>query len=427
MDRLADRTRLRRALGALVAAGSLVAAVTLTGTPDDSRPTPAPRPARPDASSPAPAPLPPPRAPAGVGLIALRSGDAAATDAGRYDVVVLNAWEAAWVPKLKRANPGVRALVYKDMSSTRSYAARDGVDDARLPTGVGYAEAERDRPEWFLADQRGRRVEWRGYPGHWWMDVGDAAYAERWAANVSAQAAAEGWDGVMIDNAMPTPAHYLPPGRTLARYPDDTAYADATERFLAAVAPRLRAAGLSVVPNLGANFEDAERYRRWLDGATGVLREHYGRWGSDGHGAVLTGPAWDHQLTQHESVQGAGRMFLAVAYARPGDVPFQRYARASFLLAWDGGPSALAVTPPTAGHDPWTPDATAAVGMPAGPRVPVGAGWMRPYTDGVVVVNPSPSASVTFALGQPHRHPDAGPVTEVTLPPASGLVLPVGA
>ena len=364
-----------------------------------------------------------PVAPEGVGLLALRPGDLSATDLSRYAVVVMNAWEADRIPALKAADPDIEILVYKDMSSTRSYAARDGVDDASLPTGVGYAWADQTHPDWFLADDTGRRVEWAGYRGHWWMDVGNPAYIEAWTSNVVAEATGAGWDGVMIDNAMPAPDSYLPDGRTLARYPDAATYAAATDRFLSVAGPRLRSAGLAVVPNLGGNFFDTTTYRRWLGEATGALREHYGRWGSDGDGEVLTGRDWYHQVDQQEIVQKSGRTYLGVAYARTADAAFQRYARASFLLAWDGGSSSLIFTPPTAGHDPWTEDATADVGVPSGPRVKVGEGWRRPYSRGVVVVNPSPSSTVTFRLGAAYRHPDGRRVTVVTLAPGSGLVL----
>src|SRR5688500_3911615 len=66
------------------------------------------------------------------------SDEVLATEARRRAYIVLNAWEGALIPKLKAANPAVQVFVYKDLSSTRSYACRDGVDDAQLPTGVGY-------------------------------------------------------------------------------------------------------------------------------------------------------------------------------------------------------------------------------------------------------------------------------------------------
>ena len=360
--------------------------------------------------------------PGAVGLLALRFGDVTGTDTSRYGVVVMNAWEAGRIPAMKAANPGVKILVYKDMSSTRSYAVSNGVDDALLPTGVGYAWADRNRPEWFLTDGSGARIEWSGYPGHWWMDVGNTDYVDTWVANVSSELASAGWDGVMVDNAIADPAGYLG-GRTLPRYPDKYAYRAATDTFLSIAGPRLKAAGLDVVPNLGGNFWDLTTYRRWVGYTSGALREHYGRWGSDGNGLVLTDGNWAHQVEQQEIVESEGKLHIAVAYAKTTDVAFQRYARATFLLAWNGGPSALMFTPPTAGEDPWTAEATTDVGVPTGARVAVGAGWMRTYSAGVVAVNPSPTATVTVSLGGTYVQPDGREVSSVTLGPASGAIL----
>ena len=114
------------------------------------------------------------------GLIRLDGDIGGVRDAGRYSYVILNAWESNRIALLKRANPAVKVLVYKDMSSARSYAVHAGQDDSLLPTGVGYATAEQAHPEWFLRDTHGDRVEWAGYDDHWWLDVGSASYQAAW-------------------------------------------------------------------------------------------------------------------------------------------------------------------------------------------------------------------------------------------------------
>ena len=361
--------------------------------------------------------------PAGMGLLALRWGDLDATDTSRYGVVVMNAWEAGRIPAMKAANPNVKVYVYKDMSSTRSYAVRNGVDDALLPTGVGYAWANQYHPEWFLTDTSGARVEWVGYSGHWWMDVGNSAYIDTWAANVSAELRSNGWDGVFVDNAIAEPGFYLG-GRTLSKYPTTTSYQGATDRFLSIAGPRLQAAGLGVIPNMGGNFWDTTTYRRWVGYSSGAMREHYGRWGfGDGGFPHLMDGNWLHMIDQQETVESAGKTFLAVAYGPSTDVAFQRYVRSSFLMAWNGGRSALMYSTPTVGDNPWTPSVTADVGIPTGPRTAVGAAWKRSYSGGVVVVNPSSTATATVALGATYVHPDGQSVSSVTLSPGSGLVL----
>jgi hypothetical protein len=100
-----------------------------------------------------------------------------ATEAPRRRVISLNAWEYDQIPKIKAANPDTVVLVYKDMSSTRSYAGAysGGVDAALLPSGVGYGMANASHPDWFLTDAAGNRLTYSGYADHWQMDVGNAS------------------------------------------------------------------------------------------------------------------------------------------------------------------------------------------------------------------------------------------------------------
>lgn len=73
-----------------------------------------------------------------------------AAEARRRSFIVLNAWEGNLIPKLKAANPAIQVYVYKDLSSTRSYACRNGTDDTHLPAGVGYCDADANHRDWFL-------------------------------------------------------------------------------------------------------------------------------------------------------------------------------------------------------------------------------------------------------------------------------------
>ena len=49
-------------------------------------------------------------------------------DLSRYGFVVLNSWDAPLLPALKAANPGLKALVYKNLSFTVAGACSGGVD-----------------------------------------------------------------------------------------------------------------------------------------------------------------------------------------------------------------------------------------------------------------------------------------------------------
>lgn len=235
------------------------------------------------------------------GLIAIGRGDVRAATPRPYRYVVLNAWNNRQIPKIRAADPGVEIYVYKDMSSTRSYACHSGKDDRLLPTGIGYCWAERHHPGWFLGDETGSRIEWRDYPGHWWMDVGIRAYQRRWRSNVLSELRRKGWDGVMVDNAILDPRYYLGEGESIPKYPSVRAYRSATRAFLRTVGPSIRSGGFGFVPNIGGADATAMLLHRWSVYTTGFLREHWSRYGT-GSGAPFGGWDWDRQMAQMDAV-----------------------------------------------------------------------------------------------------------------------------
>jgi len=356
-------------------------------------------------------------------IFRLSGGDlAAAGGLSRYGYVTLNAWNWDRIAQLKAENPGIKVLVYKDMASTRSYAVSGGVDDALLPTGVGYAYADQTHPEWFLGDTNGSRLEWGSYGGHWWMDIGDPAYQQAWLDNVAAELAAKGWDGVVIDNAMADPQWYLG-GRTLAKYPTRSDYQAATRSFLASVGPGLKARGLLVLPNIS----DASPgiWSDWIQYTSGGNFEHWTKWSGAAAGTgYIDGDYWQMHGDMMRATQAQGKIFLAnTTSTSTSDVRSMRFARASFLLFWNGGPSALSFSVPS--QDPWSSEWTADIGTPLADAYQVtnSSAWRRDYTGGTTLANPSKTQAATINLGATFLAPDGAQVTQVTLEPTSGIVL----
>src|SRR3954454_24403665 len=73
-----------------------------------------------------------------VGTLALEWGDLDANPrAGRGGYLVMQAWEYRRIPALKRANPHLRILMYKDVSAVVRTPDASGI----YATGVSYAEA----------------------------------------------------------------------------------------------------------------------------------------------------------------------------------------------------------------------------------------------------------------------------------------------
>jgi hypothetical protein len=343
-------------------------------------------------------------------------------DLSRYDYVVLNAWDYGLIPALKAANPNVKVLVYKDLPSTSSNAVTNGIDNALLPAGVGYAYANANDPDWFLLDTSGQRIEWSDYPGNWQMDPGNSGYQDQWLSNVEAELQRNGWDGVMLDdtNTGENEAWHLG-GRTMAKYPTASSYTAATRSFLARVCPALKAAGFIALPNIASTTTTI--WSDWVSLCSGAVQEYWTKWGWS-NTQQFTGSDWDSRQQFLPVTEQLNRIFLGITYAPMSDVRSMRYARASFLLDWDGGPSALAFEPtdPDA-QNPYSPEWTVSIGKPLGPRYQVGTAWRRDYDGGTVLVNPSASVTQTVSLGANYLMPDGTTVSSVTLQPVTGLIL----
>jgi Hypothetical glycosyl hydrolase family 15 len=351
-----------------------------------------------------------------IGVIRLCSGCAGVGDHSRYQYVLLNAGDYGRIPALRAASPGIKLLVYKDMSSTRSWDC--GGSSA---AGVDYCWADRSRPDWFT-HRDGSRIEWSGYRGAWQMNVGLKEYQDQWAANVLGELRSKGWDGVVVDNANIDPSGFAP--LPYDEYPTQESYQAATRSFLANVGPTIRSEGFLVLPNIqhhGSLLTEA-LWRDWTRFTSGGHLEHYTKWGS-GTGGHIGGAGWE--LSGQAFVrasQAAGKIFLGTFSSPTSDVRSMRYARASFLLDWDGGPSALAFDPNPLSADPWSSEWTIDVGLPLAARYAVGQAWRRDFTGGVVLANPSGSTE-TVALGGLYRLPGGTVVSTISLPATSGAIL----
>lgn len=332
-----------------------------------------------------------------------------------YGVVELNAWEADAARRLKAAHPGLRVLMYKDASSTRSYASHGGVDDAVLPTGVGYAAAQA-HPSWFLTDTTGARMEWP-WAGHWWMDLAEPGYQAAWLAGVRADLAGGPWDGVVIDNVMASPEWYLQ-GRTIAKYRTKDAYAAATGSFLAAVGPALKADGRLVLGNI--SDASPETWDRWTALLSGGNHEHSFLWND---GTRYGGADWLGRVQEIERTEAAGRIHTATSSIAAGDASAAAWVRASWLMAWDGGASgSLQAVELKDRDDPFDAVVATDLGQPLGRRTAVGAAFRRDFTAGTALVNPS-SSPVTVALGRTMVDAAGARVTSVVLAPLTGALL----
>jgi hypothetical protein len=321
---------------------------------------------------------------------------------------------------LARANAaGTLLHVYKCMASARD-PARWG-QTAGIPWSVAQAH-----PEWFLLDQNGNRIQWAPWPGTWQMDVGNPAYQQAWLEAVLAETKLRGWKAIAIDNANidPKAAGYF--NVTMAKYPTREAYMEATRSFLAYVGPRLKAEGITVVPNIQVHGDASllmQVYRDWLPHVSGTSREHWLRWPGDS-ASIWGGQDWLNAVGLFEEAQRQGKRFGTGTQSGGALGPQAvRYGYASFLIAWKGQTHATfgAATAPQADKT-WMVE----IGLPLEERRLYATNvWGKRYTGGIALANIG-TTSQTFSLGGTYRQPDGQLVSSVTLAARHGLVLRSG-
>jgi putative glycosyl hydrolase-like family 15 (GHL15) protein len=348
-----------------------------------------------------------------------------ATEARRRDHIVLNAWEGQLIPKLKAANPSIQVFVYKDLTSTRSYACRNGTDDIQLPTGVGYCYTQKNHPEWFLLDRNGKRLEYAGYAGHWQMDVGNPAYQNAWANNVVASSTAAGFDGVFMDNALfPCDAYH--DGVCPAKYPTNAAIQTAYVSMLANTRNTFTAAGLTTV----ANLSNARLHAGVWDAYTQHLDGGFDEWWLtfDDTNLLSEYPeGWSRQVAEIATNEARGKITWVQPHFTAGaDRPF-RYALASYLMASRNG-AAIAEIGQTDGYgdaSPWHPEYAWDLGAPAGPYRSVGTNiFRRDFACGMALVNANRTESglVAVPLGGLYTDQHGARISAVSLRGTSGAV-----
>ncbi|MEV0681994.1 putative glycoside hydrolase family 15 protein [Actinosynnema sp. NPDC050436] len=354
------------------------------------------------------------------------SDSMAATEAKRHEYIVLNAWEGGLLKKLKAANPHVQVFVYKDLSSTRSYACKNGTDDKYLPAGVGFCAADRNHPDWFLLGPNGKRFEYGGYRGHWQMDVGNVSYQHAWIANVIADSKVTGFDGVFMDNALfPCDAYHS--GVCPKKYPTDAKFQAAYKSMLSTMKPFFAAANLKTV----ANLSNARLHSGAWDAYTEHLDGGFDEWWltfDDKNLLAEYDQGWSRQVAEIASDEARDKITWVQPHFSPGQDRPLRYAMASYYLAV-GDKAAIAEMKttddygdPTATSDmyDWDLGTASKAYRSVAPNV-----FRRDFTCGTVVVNANngKSTPVRVQLGGTYTDESGAKVSSVKLAGTSGTIL----
>jgi hypothetical protein len=343
------------------------------------------------------------------------TGPVAARDGMRYRVMILMHDDGAMIRRLKARNRNLKVLMHVDMMGS----------DTRDPTGksdwAGYAEAKAHHADWFLRDAGGSPLVFKGSPTAFVMDVGDSAYQNVGIARVTRSARARGFDGVFLDDANASLRWVVVGGSAACvKYPTTAQWQAAVYAFLSTVAPRLHAAGLLVVANIGGSIITPGLWQKWNGPIDGAMEESFTD-GGTGPDSLANG-RWLPKLRHALWSEATGKISLdhAVTATRVG----ARYALATMLLAARG--ENLFSASIGYSREVWWPEyATASsLGSPLGAyRVLRSGVYRRDFTNGVVLVNPGPQATTKVRLRGTYSGSGLAKVTAVSLAPTSGVVL----
>jgi hypothetical protein len=330
--------------------------------------------------------------------------------AARREVVVLQGDRTADARRLKAHNPRLVVLAYLNLSAmsaavpsgfstgvqTHAENWRGKVTDR----GSGYA-ARNER--WFLHTRQGRRFTFRSYDWLWAANIANRGYQRRWTSNaLRLLAARPEFDGLFIDDVNPT-IHYHHDPADVRELPTDEAYANATRKALAEIAPRIRASGWLVYANLGAWTDFGDQVRPWLRYLDGAMDEQWVKFGKRRGFGYRDEAGWARQVANVADASAAGVHVMTVTHSTNADARAARYGYASALLASRGRVAFASVG--DYHTETWFPDYEHDLGAPTGPMETQDGGVRsRAFRRGLVLVNPtgSPLRAASGETVRPH-------------------------
>lgn len=340
-----------------------------------------------------------------------------ASEAGRYQFMVLMSVDASLIPSLKAINPNLKFLLYQAIMFTNSS------DPSSMPTNTGctpYADDAANHPSWNLHDQNGNPVI-APHSTDYAMDVGNPAYQQACAANAAALAKRDGFDGIFFDVVEGNLGYTLRPGITVPEYPNNTAWQEAMNSALADLGPAMNAQGLLAFGNVGDAASTAQ-WEQWVSHLNGVEEES---WTDADEGLAEQVPYFSQKLAELSWAMANGKYEIDHSYnaTEAGNT----YGLASMLLAANGHASYATSNTNYSSQENWFPEYSTAqlLGAPAGAYKSLSNGvYERAFSHGIVLVNPTNRSVPTFSLGgNAYSGSGLSGVRSVAMPATSAVIL----
>jgi hypothetical protein len=333
--------------------------------------------------------------------------------ASNFDVVVTGFETASTIGEIKKLNPNITILGYRDIMMS-------------APSDDDWGEVN-SHEDWFLHDVNGKRLVHKDY-GCYGMDVGNLGWQSHYARVVKDKLDRyPAFDGVFADDAWDASPY---------RYEEWTV---PPEDIPPEIGQRWHNDMLGIIQNvktiigtklLVLNTENNDDY---LDAADGKMFEHFVHktsWGLDYYGGV--DPLQDVDVLAEASKRG--KIFLTHSGAKIPDNPTQDdidkahnimlYCLASHLLGVNGEKASFGFNSITSndGSRGYCPEFDAPLGSPVNQYYLIGSVYARNFTNGRVLVNPTSSAYTVYLQGK-YKTLDGQMVSEIVMQAHTGAFL----
>ncbi len=382
------------------------------------------------------------------------------SDMAKVACVVLAPFETTDLHTVKTASPNTLVLCYLEISSGHT-----GLNPTQ-PTdnvAVSYQEAiahdaANPTDRWLMYSDAGGGTVVPAVSDHP-MNLGSLTYQARVSARVAeVLLLGDDFHGMHFDNVNSTYTHrtsggvqgyVTPPAGGALAVQTNAQWSTAYQALLSYLSANRPASNPYFLANCGEPSDDnMSRTKTWwglintyLDG----LQVEFFVMNGGNHQMIYNDPTtylgyYDTVLTVADTAYGYSKDFIAGASGvGVNDTTKIQYAKASFLLVWDGAWNGVvhggqrygggAFYENTGANVPYDQPTAASftwIGTPSAAKFAVATGgWRRNYTNGTVIVNPNKpgGANVTFSLGSNYYTPAGASVSSVTLTPVTAMIL----
>ncbi|HEY7557161.1 MAG TPA: putative glycoside hydrolase [Candidatus Binatia bacterium] len=351
--------------------------------------------------------------------------------APHYELFLLSALRANFVPTLKTHNPSAKVLMYIANSLTTVATLQDaGSIDKENTDWI-----LKNHPDWLLKGSDGQPIQGTSWSPKYWPDPGNKEWQAFFVQKVNQALKSTGgrWDGILFDEFLSThtghTAPYVGSSGKQVKYTSDAAFRQAQLEFLRYVAPRLSVPILPnvdspvLVPNTPAfNPEFFTEVQRIAGGAEAEV-------------FVLHAPNPDGFLEKamvevyldlaRKTPPGKIMVLSSPTADLEGNIERTLYAYLTYLLVASPGRAVYWAFKEGESSVPhfWFKEFDLDLGPSQGEMQTVGTLWRREFANAAVVVNPNQEAA-TFAFKDTYFDTLGKPLTaSVSVGPHRGVLL----